>query len=106
MLMYLFYAALAFAVYKAVTLTGGLAGNKVKPKQKRRSKIAAKKPHEVLGVTATASPSEIKRAYQKLMAKYHPDRVANAAEELQALAEKRSKEINAAYATMMKGAAN
>ncbi len=54
-------------------------------------------PYEVLGIEPGASRTEIRRAYQKKMQKYHPDRVANAADELRDLAEQRSKELNAAY---------
>ena len=49
----------------------------------------------------TASAEEVKRAYKKVIGQYHPDRVSGLGEELIALAEKKSKEINAAY-TMYK----
>ena len=57
----------------------------------------SKPPHEVLGVERDATQAEIKRAYQKLVQQYHPDKVANLADELQQLAEQRTKELNAAY---------
>lgn len=97
---YLFYAALAYVVYKAVQQ----AGAKGSPKKRRRKQVRAapsKPPHEVLGIEPDASEAEIRKAYQKLIREYHPDRVAHAAEELQALANERSKQINAAYAVLM-----
>jgi preprotein translocase subunit Sec63 len=99
--MYLFYAAAGYFIYKAVTLAKEDKPKKKKKKKKRKKAIVTP-PHEVLGVDRDASAQEVKRAYQRMMAQYHPDRVANAAAELQALAEKRSKEINAAYAAMTK----
>ena len=36
-------------------------------------------------------------AYRKLVQQYHPDKVANLAPEFRELAERRMKEINAAY---------
>ncbi len=53
--------------------------------------------HEVLGVPPTATPDEIKDAYRALMSQYHPDKVASLGEELQVLAERKSKEISAAH---------
>jgi hypothetical protein len=58
--------------------------------------------YRVLGVREDASDAQIARAYRKLMAQYHPDRVAGAAPELQAIAEQKSREINAAYRRIQK----
>lgn len=54
-------------------------------------------PHDVLGVGKNASPDDIKSAYRRLAAKYHPDKVAHLGEEFRVLAEKRFKEIQEAY---------
>lgn len=53
--------------------------------------------YATLGVSADASEDDIDRAYRQLMGKYHPDKVAGAAEEIRALAETRAREINSAY---------
>jgi DnaJ-class molecular chaperone len=97
---WLIYGALAYFVYKMAT--GEKKESKdSKPASKKKPEPSGPPPHEVLGVSADASEEEIRRAYQDKMRQYHPDRVASAAPELQALAEKRSKEINAAYRTLM-----
>lgn len=54
-------------------------------------------PYRVLRVSRDASAEEITRAYRKLAAKYHPDKVAHLGEEFKDLAENRFKDIQAAY---------
>ena len=54
-------------------------------------------PYAELGLTAEASDAEIDQAYRRLMSQFHPDKVAGAAPELGAQAEKRSRAINVAY---------
>lgn len=54
-------------------------------------------PYRTLGVTEEAGQAEIDQAYRRLMSQYHPDKFATAAPELRQRAEKRAREINAAY---------
>ena len=54
-------------------------------------------PYEVLGVAPGASEDEATAAYHRLVQMYHPDKVANLAPEFREVAERRMKEINAAY---------
>lgn len=51
----------------------------------------------VLGVGPDAGMDEIRRAYQRRIGEYHPDKVATLGPELKALAERKSQEINVAY---------
>lgn len=55
--------------------------------------------YEALGVSASASDAEIKRAYRKLMSQYHPDKLAGQGLPDSAVKEatERSQEIQAAY---------
>ena len=59
-------------------------------------------PYSVLGVAEQANQDEIEQAYRRRMSEYHPDKVASAAPELKALAERRASEINAAYESIQK----
>jgi molecular chaperone DnaJ len=58
-----------------------------------KNKIMTKNHYEVLGISKTATPEEIKKAYMKLAMQYHPDKNLNNKAE----AEKKFKEINASY---------
>jgi curved DNA-binding protein CbpA len=51
----------------------------------------------VLGVSQEATLEEINRHYRQAMRMYHPDKVAGMAPEIVALAERRTKELNAAF---------
>ncbi len=62
----------------------------------------ATNPYASLGVSASATDEEIEQAWRRKMSEYHPDRVANSADEIRALAEKRASEINAAYEIIQK----
>ena len=54
-------------------------------------------PYAQLGLTSDASDAEVEQAYRRLIAQYHPDRVAGAAPELRKQAEAKAREINGAY---------
>lgn len=54
-------------------------------------------PYEVLGLRRQASIDDIKSAYRKLAAKYHPDKVDHLGDEFRTLAEQKFKEIQEAY---------
>ena len=50
-----------------------------------------------LGISATATETEIKAAYRRLLAKYHPDKVAHLGEEFRVLASARTQYLIEAY---------
>jgi DnaJ domain len=56
--------------------------------------------YATLGVSRDADDAELEQAYRRLISDYHPDRVANAAQELRDLAGVRAREINAAIDTI------
>ncbi len=62
---------------------------------------ASQDPHAVLNVPKNASQEEIKKAYRELANKYHPDKVLHLGDEFRELAEKRFKEIEEAYRTLI-----
>ena len=54
-------------------------------------------PYAILGIAPGATGEEIRSAYRRLAAQYHPDKVQHLGKELQELAEARFKEIQQAY---------
>ncbi len=57
-------------------------------------------PHQVLEVAPDATASQIKAAYRRLAAKYHPDKFTHLDDQFRRLAEERFKQIQAAYQEM------
>jgi hypothetical protein len=56
--------------------------------------------YEMLDVPATASTDEIKRAFRREIAKYHPDKVQHLGVEFQEIAAVRAAELTQAYKTL------
>ncbi len=86
---------LEISVYDQRTIE---AKYKYRNQQQQSTTVAAEnRNYEVLGLEPGASQEEIKKAYRKLSMKYHPDKVRHLGEEFRIIAEKKMKEINAAY---------
>ncbi len=67
------------------------------PRQPQPRADASEPWYDVLGVAPDATLEQIKRGYRQKISQYHPDKVANSADEIRQLAESRSKQINTAY---------
>ena len=78
-------------------LRAGTAGPSARGAPPPRDRLADA--YAALGVSPDASPADIKRAYRKLISQNHPDKLAarGLPESMRAVAEERSREINAAY---------
>lgn len=59
--------------------------------------------YALLGVSSSASPDEIKQAYRREIAKYHPDRLRSADPQTQQYARARSQRLTEAYSTLSRG---
>ena len=56
--------------------------------------------YDILGVSRDASEEDIKKAYKKIMLKYHPDRMGNKSDKEKKEAEEIVKSANEAYETL------
>jgi len=68
-----------------------------RPTDEQRSHDPLAAHYEVLGLAPGATRDEVKKAYRRAISEYHPDQVARLGPELRALAESKTKAINAAY---------
>jgi DnaJ like chaperone protein len=68
----------------------------------REPRFSRRDPYDVLAVPRGASQDEIRRAYRKLVVKYHPDKVDHLGDEFKALAEKKFKQIQEAYQELVR----
>ena len=57
--------------------------------------------YELLGVDAAAEPEEIKRAFRREIARYHPDKVQHLGHEFQEIASVRAAALTEAYRVLM-----
>jgi DnaJ like chaperone protein len=82
------------AQLEALLRTGGAPGPS--PQHKLQDAYTA------LGVSSSATDSEIKQAYRRLMSQNHPDKLAGRGlpESMRDMAEERSREISTAYAVV------
>ncbi len=62
--------------------------------------VQSSDPYKVLGANELDPVEEIKKKYKQMVLQYHPDRVAHLGSELQDLASRKTKEINAAFAAI------
>lgn len=74
-------------------------GHKRQSYQPPNSRTQLKDAYEVLGVSATASNVEVKKAYRRLMSQHHPDKLISKGlpEEMLKLATEKTQAIQAAY---------
>jgi curved DNA-binding protein CbpA len=59
--------------------------------------VASKNYYELLEIAVTASADEVKKAFRREIAKYHPDKVQHLGKEFQAMAADRAAELTEAY---------
>ena len=91
---------IVIALFIGYKFTSAFMGKPEKPAEEAPiPSVTAKRPwFEVLNLAPDATREQIVDAYRRLIRECHPDRVANLGQEFRDLAERRSSEINVAYA--------
>jgi DnaJ like chaperone protein len=87
-----------YSVYES--LNAQFEERKSKRPMRRESKMNIYR--KILGITESADEQAIKKAYRKLAKMYHPDKLANATEAQQKMAEDKFVEIQNAYEFLLK----
>jgi len=59
-------------------------------------------PYKILGISPSASDSEVKKAYRRMAMKFHPDKVSYLDEKMKKTAEEKFKKVNEAYKEIKK----
>ena len=90
---------LGYLVLTAIRYFRILSGE-ANPKTSRETDIAQREERycKILGLRGKVTNEEIKKAYRKRIAEYHPDKVQRMAPEIRDLAQKRTAELTEAYA--------
>ena len=85
------------ALIKIISLALGVAYEKHNEIRQKYALPFLKTPYNVLGLPSDASSDEIKKAYRKMVSRYHPDRVAREDEKIVREAHLKFFEIQSAY---------
>jgi len=95
---------LGFGVWHLLRMAKESKGKERESSDTRPSSHArsAKAPHEVLGVSPSATDAEIEHAYKEQIKEYHPDRVHGLGKEIRDVAQRKTQELNLAYETLKK----
>jgi DnaJ domain len=107
--MLIFVLVCAAAGYWLVNLLLGARKPRNDPPRNAEATPAASRPagspgwHEVLEISPDATVEEIRAAYKRMLAQYHPDKVASLGPELRELANRKSQDITRAYRAAMSG---
>jgi len=87
----------ALAAMRGYTYAGNGGARDQRAHGAQHERPVGKDPYAVLGLDTSATDSEVKRAYRKLISQHHPDKLGDVPDELKRRAEERAREINTAY---------
>jgi hypothetical protein len=79
---------------------GDRSNRQAPPPEDRTGRSKGLSPYAVLDIEEGATREEIQTAYHRMAQMYHPDKVAHLAPEFREIADRRMKDINAAYAQL------